>query len=153
MALTATLSKYKKNTHIIWMALCIGFAAYCVYDAHYNEGFIKKHSSADGKPDGTLAFNLKAPYVLFPLAAMLGVWLLVISKRKIVADETALVIDGKVNIAYDAIEKIDKTNFDSKGHFTITYKDAEGKETDRKISDKTYDNLGPILDHLVAKIS
>jgi hypothetical protein len=153
MALTATLSKYKKNTHIIWMALCIGFAAYCVYDAHYNEGFIKKHSSADGKPDGTLAFNLKAPYVLFPLAAMLGVWLLVISKRKITAEETGLVIDGKTNIAYDSIQKIDKTLFASKGRFIITYKDAGGKETNRVISDKDYDNLPAILDHLVAKIS
>jgi hypothetical protein len=153
MALTATLSKYKKNTYFVWMALCIGFAAYCVYDGHFNEGFISKHSSADGKPDSTLVFNRKAPYILVPVAALLGVWLLVISKRKITAEENGLVIDGKINIAYDSIQKIDKTLFASKGRFTIMYKDAGGKETDRVISDKDYDNLPAILDHLVAKIS
>jgi hypothetical protein len=153
MALTAPLSKYKRNTFLVWIVLCIGFAAYCIYDGHFNEAFIKKHSSTDGKPDSTLTFNLKAPYVLFPLAAMLGVWLLVISKKKITAEETGLVIDGKINIAYDSIEKIDKTLFDSKGRFIITYKDAGGKETDRVISDKDYDNLPAILDHLVSKIS
>jgi len=152
MALIAPSSKYKKNTYLVWVVLCAGFAAYCIYDAHYNEGFIKKHSP-DGKPDSTMMFNLKAPYVLFPLAALLGVWMLVVSKRKITAEETALVIDGKINIAYDSIEKIDKTVFDSKGRFIITYKDAGGKETSRVISDKDYDNLPAILEHLVAKIS
>ena len=84
---------------------------------------------------------------------LLGVYLFVIRNKKITAEETGLVIDGKINIAYDSIEKIDKTLFDSKGRFIITYKDAGGKETDRVISDKDYDNLPAILDHLVAKIS
>ena len=86
-------------------------------------------------------------------AALLGVYLLVIRNKKVVADDDALVIDGKTSIAYDSVQKIDKTDFDKKGHFTFTYKTPDGKEIDRKISDRNYDNLKAVLDHLVAKIS
>jgi hypothetical protein len=87
------------------------------------------------------------------VAVALGGYLLAIRNRKVAAEEIDLVIDGKISIAYDSIQKIDKTNFDSKGHFTLTYRGPDDKDIDRKISDKDYDNLGPILDHLVAKIS
>ncbi len=126
--------------------------AYCSYDGYYNQSFIDKHT-ADGKPDGTMVFNQKAPAYLVGAAALLGVYLFVIRNRKVVAEDNALVIDGKINIAYDSVQKIDKTDFDSKGHFTFTYKTPDGKEIDRKISDRDYDNLKAILDHLVAKIS
>jgi hypothetical protein len=153
MALIAPLSKYKKNTCLIWMAVLIGFAAYCVYDGYFNEDFRGKHTGRDGKPDGTMVFNQKAPPVLVGVAVLLGAYLFVIRNRKVVAEENELVIDGKISIAYDSIQKIDKTNFDSKGHFTITYRGPDGRETDLEISDRNYDNLGAILDHLVAKIS
>jgi hypothetical protein len=153
MALISPLSKYKKNTYLIWMAVLIGFAAYCVYDGYFNENFRDKHTTADGKPDGTLAFNQKAPPYLVGVAVLMGAYLFVIRNKKVVAEENAIVIDGKVNIAYDSIQKIDKTNFDSKGHFTLTYRGPDGKEIDHKLSDKDYDNLRVILDHLVAKIS
>jgi hypothetical protein len=152
MVLVAPLSKYKVKTFLIYMAVLVGFAAYCVYDGHFNELFKEKHSP-DGKPDGTMVFNQKAPAYLVGAAALLGAYLLVIRNKKVVAEDNALVIDGKVSIAYDSIQKIDKTNFDKKGHFTVTYKAPDGKEIDRKISDRDYDNLKAILDHLVAKIS
>jgi len=152
MALAAPLSKYKKKTFIIWMVACIGFAAWFAYDGYFNDNFIDKHT-VDGKPNDTLVFNQKAPPFLVGAAVLLGAYLLVIRNRKVVAEENALVIDGKINIAYDAIQKIDKTDFDSKGRFTLTYRGPDGKETDRKVSDKDYDNLKAILDHLVAKIS
>ncbi|MCJ7728960.1 MAG: hypothetical protein MUO27_03655 [Sedimentisphaerales bacterium] len=153
MALIAPLSKYKKKTFIIWMAVLVGFAAYCVYDGYFNEDFRGKHTGRDGKPDGTLAFNQKAPPFLVGVAVLMGAYLFVIRNRKVVAEENGLVIDGKISIAYGSIQKIDKTHFDSKGHFTLTYRGPDGKETDRKLSDKDYDNLQVILDHLVAKIS
>jgi hypothetical protein len=56
-------------------------------------------------------------------------------------------------VPYTSIQKIDKTHFSKKGFFVITYTDKGGKEVDRKMSDRKYDNLGPVLDHLVAKIS
>ena len=152
MAIVAPVSKYKVKTFLIYMAVLVGFATYCVYDGHFNESFKERHSP-DGKPDGTMVFNQKAPVYLVGAAALLGVYLLVIRNRKVVAEDNALVIDGKTSIAYDSIQKIDKTNFDAKGHFTVTYKAPDGKEIDRKISDRDYDNLKAVLDHLVAKIS
>lgn len=83
----------------------------------------------------------------------MGAYLFVIRNRKVAAEETGIVIDGKEQIAYSSIQSIDKTNFDSKGHFTIVYRGPDGKEVSRRISDKDYDNLKAILDHLVAKIS
>lgn len=152
MALVAPLSRYKVKTFLIYMAVMVGFGAYCFYDGRYNQSFIEKHSP-DGKPDGTMVFNQKAPAYLVGAAALLGVYLLVIRNKKVVVEDNALVIDGKTSIPYDSIQKIDKTNFDKKGHFTVTYKAPDGKEIDRKISDRDYDNLKAVLDYLVAKIS
>jgi hypothetical protein len=152
MAIVAPVSKYKVKTFLIYMAVLVGFAAYCVYDGNFNKAFIEKHSP-DGKPDGTMTFNKKAPPYLVGAAALLGVYVLVIRGRKIVADDNAFVIDGKTSIPYDSVQKIDKTDFDKKGHFTFTYKTTDGTEIDHKISDRNYDNLKAVLDHLVAKIS
>jgi len=149
MAIVAPVSKYKIKTYIIWIVAMIGLAAYCVYDGYFNQSFKEKHI-VDGKPDITMAANQKAPIYIGIVAAMLGGYAIVIRNRKIVADENALVIDGKPGIPYDSVQKIDKTDFDAKGHFTFTYKTPDGKETDLKISDRNYDNLKAILEHLVA---
>ena len=82
-----------------------------------------------------------------------GVWLLSLKTKKLLADENELVIDGKEKIAYDCVEKIDKTHFDSKGYFSITCKNSDGGETSYKFSSKKYDNLAAVLEHLVTKIS
>jgi hypothetical protein len=153
MALIAPLSKYKKKTFLIWIGLCIGLAAWFTYDGYFSEKFISKHTTKEGKPDTDLALNQKGPIPLIAIAVLLGGYFLVIRNKKVVADETALVINDNLNIAYDSILKIDKTYFDSKGRFTITYRGQDGKETDLELSEKTYDNLGVILDHVVAKIS
>ena len=60
MAIVAPLSKYKVKTYLIYMAVLVGFAAFCVYDGYFNESFREKHSP-DGKPDGMMTFNKKGP--------------------------------------------------------------------------------------------
>ena len=60
---------------------------------------------------------------------------------------------GSQVIAYDSIEKIDKTHFDSKGYFVLTYKDSQGKASELKLSDRNYDNMPAVLDEIIAKIS
>jgi hypothetical protein len=80
-------------------------------------------------------------------------YLFAIRNRKIVADENELVINDKKKIAYESIQKIDKTNFKAKGYFIITHTSADGKELDCKISDKNYDNLQAVLDCLIEKIT
>jgi uncharacterized membrane protein (UPF0136 family) len=162
MALIAPLSKYKKKNFIIWIVACVVFGAIFLYDGYlskykwsmrysfYEEHVLKK----GGKPDSTMIWNQKwLPLFLGSVAALMGVYLYVIRNKKIVAEDNRLIIDDKISIAYDTIQKIDKTYFDSKGFFVITSKGSDGSEVDHKLSDRDYDNLAAILDHLVAKIS
>ncbi len=152
MAIEAPLSKYKKNNFRIGIVILVGLAIWFAYDGYRSEEFIKKHTDQNGKPDSTLVFNRKAPPYLVGAAVLLGVYLFVIKDKKVVADESSLIV-GKRQIAYDSIEKIDKTHFDSKGYFVITYKDYQGVDTNLTLSDRIYDNLSAVLDELVAKIS
>ncbi|HNS20182.1 MAG TPA: hypothetical protein PKH24_06765 [Sedimentisphaerales bacterium] len=153
MALEAPLSKYKRHNFYIGMAVCIVMALWFGYDGHFNESFIKEHSDEQGKPNSTLVFNQKSPPFFVLGAILCGVYYCAIRNRKLVAADDALIIAGKQRIPYDAIEKIDKTHFEKKGVFTITYKNEQGGESKRTLSDREYDQLGPILDHLIAKIT
>jgi len=153
MAIEAPLSKHKKNNLKIYMAICIIAAIWFGYDGYVNKKFIEKNTDEKGKPNSVLVFNQKAPPLFIAGTVLLGLYLYAIRNRKIVADETELIITANEKIRYDSIEKIDKTYFDRKGFFTITYKDENGKQVDRRLSDRKYDNLAALLDHLVAKIS
>ena len=152
MAIVALFSKHKRNYMLIWIAVLVGFGIYCIYDGYYNQNFIDKHTNDDGSADSTLAFNQKTPYVLIPLGAILAAYLLMIKGRKVTAGDSELVINDKNKIPYEKIEQIDKTDFESKGRFTITYS-GEGVKSTVTLSDRDYDNLGPVLDYLVEKIS
>lgn len=157
MAIEAPISKFKKNNVKIGIVILLVLASWFAYDGHFNDDFIKKNT-VDGVPNDTLVFNQKAPPYLAAAAVLLGIYLAVIRNKKLVADENELVVSDGKKIAYDSIEKIDKTHFESKGYFIITYssatgKDQAGSETKLKISDRKYDNLAAVLDELVAKIS
>jgi hypothetical protein len=156
MAIEAHLSKYKKNNFRITLLLLIGFGIWFAYDGYFNEDFIKKNTNNYGTPEAApnndLIFNQRAPFFLFGTAVVVGVWFFLVRDKKLVVGEDALVTE-KYSIAYNSIEKIDKTYFESKGYFVVTYKDNEGKEARLKLSDRSYDNLPAVLDELVAKIS
>ncbi len=153
MALEAPLSKYRKNTLKIWMAVCIGFAVYCTYDGFFSENFKAKHTDSEGRPDHTLIFNQKSPPYLIGAAVLLGACMFAVRNKKLIAGENELVINEKKRIPYDAIQQIDRTHFNSKGFFVITYEDQSDRRLKQKLSDRTYDNLAAILELLVAKIS
>jgi len=153
MAIEAPVSRFRKNNLKIYIVVCAALATWFAYDGYFNKKFIEKHTDEEGNPDSTLVFNQKAPPFFAGAAVLLGVYLLTIKNKKIIADESELIISPKEKISYDSIQKIDKTNFESKGYFILTYEDEQGHQINRKISDRKYDNLGPILDHLVAKIS
>ena len=156
MNIEAPLSRYKKQNLIIAMAALFGLGIWFYYDGHYNTKFIEKHTVVDElgqeQPNATLLFNQKAPPYLFAAGVAVVIYFFVIRNKKVVADDTALHADGKT-VEYGAIEKIDKTHFDRKGFFVLTYKDPQGQNRDLKLSDRTYDNLPAVLDHVVAKIS
>jgi len=153
MAIEAPLSKYRKNGLIIYIVVCLAASAWFAYDGYLNENFKASHTGEDGKADSTLAFNRKAPPVGAGVAVLLAGYLLAIRGKKLVADENHFVVSDKERIPYDSIRQIDKTTIDSKGYFVVTYKNESGNEIKCKISNRDYDNLGAVLDHLVGKIS
>ena len=150
MTIEAPLSKYKKQNLIIIIVLLIGGGAWFAYDGYKSPKFQEKHT-VDGKPDATLTFHRKAPPYLVGAGLVVGIFFLVIKGYKITVDDTALNLRNKT-IALDSIQKIDKTHFDKKGYFIITY-EQDGQSQELKLSDRTYDNMPAVLDHIVAKIS
>ena len=151
MATVAPISKYKMNTLKIAVVALIGLAIYCSYDGYYNQKFIEKNTE-EGTPNSTLAFNRKAPPFMVGGAVLAGIRLLLIRNKKVTADDQAIVTCTQ-KIAYDSIEQIDKTNFDSKGYFVVTYKNEQGDNSQLKLSDRNYDNLPAVLEVLISKIS
>lgn len=152
MTIEAPISKFRRNNGKLYIVACLGFAMWLGYDGYFNQKFIEKHLHQN-KPDGTLVFNRNAPIFLIGLSVLLGIQQFVMKNKKLIAGEKELIFSDKDKIAYDSIQQINKTNFKSKGYFLITYKEENGKEVDRKISDRQYDNLEAILDHLVAEIT
>lgn len=153
MTVEAPFSRHRKNNLLIYIGLCAVFAVWLGYDGYFNEGFKQRHTDVDGKADGSLVFNQKAAPVLACAAVLLAGYLVAVRNRKIIANDKELVISGKERISYDSIQRINKTFFESKGSFVLTYRDGRGKEADRKLSDRDYDNLAAILDKVVAEIS
>ena len=153
MAIEAPLSKFKKNNLRIYIAVCIGLALWCAYDGYLNKEWIEEHTNEDGSAQTYLVFNRNAPIYFGVGAVLIGAYFFSIKNRKVVADENELIIDDKKKIAYDNIQKIDKSNFKSNGYFIITHNDEQGVEQDCRLSDKNYDNLSAVLDYLIEKIS
>ena len=159
MAIEAPYSKYSKTNFKIGIVLCVAVAIIFAYDGYLSKyewslrrSFYEKHVK-DGKPDFDMVFNQKSPFVFVGLAAVLTAWFWARKNKKVLADENELIISDKERIYYDSIQQIDKTYYEKKGFFVITYKDKGGKEVRHKLNERTYDNLAAILEHLVAKIS
>ena len=156
MAIEAPYSKYKLKNYVIYIAICLGAAGWFAYDGYFSEKFIEEHTknygTEEAAPDGTLGFNQKSPFILAALAAGFAFRWFMVKNFKIVADEQNLVF-GKRTIVLDSIEKIDKTYFAKKGYFTIFYKDEKQGQCQLKLSDRTYDNLNELLDHIIKKMT
>lgn len=161
MAIEAPLSKFKKGNLKIYIAFCLVAAVVLAYDGYLSKykwsgrhSFYKKNViDNDGKPNGTMKFNRITPLFLGVGIVLLALRYRSVKDRKILADEDGLVLSGGQKIVYDSIGKIDKTYFQSKGFFIITYKDAAGKEVECRLSERGWDNLSAVLDELVVKIS
>jgi hypothetical protein len=152
MAIIAPFSKHKKGNLKIFIVVLLVAGIWFAYDGYFSKNFKEEHTQADGTMDGTLNFNRKSPPFFVGGAVILGVILFLIKDKKLTLDEEILT-DGKQTVKFDVIEKIDKTHFKEKGWFTLYYKDSSGSEKQWKITDSKYDNLAPVLDELVAKIS
>jgi hypothetical protein len=160
MAIEAPYSKHSKNNWKIAIGFLAGFALIFAYDGYLSKyewslrhSFYTEHIREDGTPDTDMILNQKLPFVFMPLAVMCAVYLQIVRNKKLIADDHELIISAQKKIPYDSIEKIDKTYFETKGFFIVTYKDPNGHEINFKLSDRKYDNLTLVLDHLVAQIS
>jgi len=153
MVIEAPISKFKKTNLKIYIIALVGLAIWCAYDGYFNDKWIEEHTDADGNPEAYLVFNRKAPAFFIGAAVLFGAYLFTLRKKKLIADEDKLILEGKAEIKYDSIEKVDKTNFDAKGFFIITYKDSSDTEKQLKLSNRRYDNLAPVLEKVVDKIS
>jgi hypothetical protein len=154
MAIEAPISKCKKTNLKIYIIACLAVGLWCVYDGYLNKAWIEEHTNVDGTPQAYLVFNRKAAPIFIGAAVLFGAYIFAIRNKKLVADENELIISDKEKIAYDSIQKIDKTHFNpTTGYFVVTYKNKDGREVNRKISSRTYDGLPAVLDELVAKIS
>ncbi|MBW7991516.1 MAG: hypothetical protein FVQ84_16105 [Planctomycetes bacterium] len=161
MAIEAPISKFKKTNFKILFGICIAIAIIFAYDGYLSKykwsgrySFYKEQVlDNDGKHTPTMNFNRKSPPFFLAGAGIFAVFLYVLKDKKLIADENELVITGKKRISYDSIQQINKTYFEKKGFFVITYKDKVGGEVRLRLSDRKYDNLSAVLEHVVAKIS
>ena len=160
MAIVASLSKFKKTNLLIYIAACVLAAVVFGYDGYLSKykwskrySFYEEHViENDGKPTTTMQFNRISPPFFLAGAALLGIYFFAVRNRNIVAEDSELVLNS-VRIPYDSIQKIDKTDFDRKGRFTITYDKQDGSQADLTLSDRSYDNLHAVLDVLVAHLT
>lgn len=151
MAAEATLGSYRKHSFMIYIFVCIAGGAWLTYDGYFSESFKEKHNP-NGIPDSTYTANRYAPYVLGPLAILFaGRWFMV-RNAKVVADGKDLILECGKKIPYGKIEKIDKTQFEKKGAFTVFYTDESGAQASVKLNDRDYDKIDGVLDELVAAL-
>ena len=153
MAIEAPYSKYRKQNCIIFIVVVLALSGWCIYDGYMNDKWIAEHTNEDGTPQAYLVFNRQAPFYMIPLSVVIAVFWFIVRDKKLIADENALVFSENEKIPYDSIQAIDKTHYEAKGYFIITYKTDEGPEQDKKISYKKYDNTKAILEYLVEKIT
>ena len=159
MAIEAPVSKFRKTNFKIYIGVCIAVAIIFAYDGYLSKykwsmrySFYKEQViDNDGKPTPTMTFNRKAPPFFLAGAAIFGIFLYLIKDQKLIADENELAINSKKRIPYDSIQQIDKTYFEKKGFFIITYNDKSRSRI--KLNKRQYDNLDAVLELLVTKIS
>ena len=136
--------------------LMVGFGLWFAYDGYLNEDYIKENTDNYGTPEAKansdLMLNRQLPFYLGSGAVIVVIYFFMIKGKMLIADEEGIKT-SKNSIAYESIQSIDKTHFDTKGYFVIAYKDQQQNESRLKLTDRTYDNLQAVLDALIAKIS
>ncbi len=152
MDIVAKYSSYRLGNIKIAIFVLLGLSVWFVYDGYYNQKFIDKHTSAEGKADDTLIVHKYFAYFSIPIAAAAAAAFFVNRKKQIVASQDALLISEGCRIPYDVIEEVDHTDFDTSEKFSITY--AEGGVNKKLVlSKKKWDGLDKVLEYVISKIS
>lgn len=152
MSVIAPYSQYKKTNFKLGMFILLVAAVWFAYDGYKSEAFQKRHTK-NGQPDSTLVFHRKSPPFFAAGAVVLAIIFATVKGKKIVADEQELILSDGGKIAYNSIETVNKTEYQSKGFFMVEYKSQDGQKKLCKISNRDFDNLDAVLEILVAKIT
>ena len=151
MATTAKGSTYTRNTSFFIALACLLGVVWCLYDGWISEEFQKSHVREDGSPNVNLQFSRYYGPIGCGVAALYFVIQAIgVGSKKIVADDSGLTVNANQTIPYANLKKIDKSKFKSKGILLIEY-ESGGAARQLKLSDRTYDNLGLLLDEIVAQ--
>lgn len=148
MAIVSTGSRHTQNTNYIIAVACILFACWFLYDGWFNEDFIKEQE----EKNEYLTIRLNQYYVPIGCAGAAVFFVLSayrLKSRKITAGQSDLEFSDGLKIAYNDIQQIDKRFFKKEGHFTVHYKEDSGEDKKIKLTDRTYDGLGLLLDEIV----
>jgi hypothetical protein len=142
------------------MAAFLVIAAVLGYDGYLSKytwskryDFYKKHViDNNGIPDSDMTINRYGAIVLLALGLYKGFVFWNTKDKKVVADDKGLNYE-KLSIPYGRIDSIDKTYFDSKGYFIVHYRDEQDQVKQVQLSDRQYDHMPAVLDHLVSKLT
>ena len=149
MAMTAGPSKYAMKMNYIYIALCVGFTIYMIYDGYFNQKFIDKYTKEDGSPKITLTINKSwGPIGCAAGAIWFGIATYSLSRRKLVVDEKGLTFEDGTFIPLDSLTKIDKSKFKKSGKILIDY-EVDGETKTFKLRDSIYDDIKGILDEIL----
>jgi hypothetical protein len=153
MSVVAPYCQYKKTNFKLGILILLVAAVWFTYDGRYSKKFIERHTKK-GQPDPTLVFHQKYAFPIFgTAAAVLAIIFVTLKGKKIVADEQELILSDGSKITYNSIESVNKTEYQSKGFFTVEYKSQDGQKKLCKISNRDFDDLDAVLEILVAKIT
>jgi hypothetical protein len=148
MAVVATGSRHTQNTNYIIAIICILVGLYFFYDGWFGNYREKELKENDGQPTYDLYINQYAIIPLAAIAAFFAISGLRLKSRRITASENGLEFSDGLKFAYDDIKQIDKRFFEKEGHFTLEY-ELSGAAKKLKLTDRSYDNLGLLLDEIV----
>ncbi|MDH7598139.1 MAG: hypothetical protein QHH07_00690 [Sedimentisphaerales bacterium] len=151
--IVAPVSKGRKDSVVLYMAICFGLAVWCIYDGFINKDFIAAHLDQQGRADGTLILNRLGGPILLLAALGLSLWLSKMRRGGLVATDQALIVKKTLQIPYSSIKQIDKTHFQDRGYFLLTYDSQQEGQRTIRLDQRDYDNLGPILERLIEAVS
>ena len=145
MALIVKSTRERVVKLFIVTLLCLGFAAWCWYDAKYK--YIGEDKASKRR------FNKGAVPVLIVLGALALFSAVKAAKLRIEADEqTGITVNSRAPIAWDAIEDIDTSALAKKGYLYLKYRKSADELATLKLDEYNLDFFDELYAMILAKL-
>ena len=149
MAMTTGPSRYAMKMNYLYIAMCVGFTIYMIYDGYFSQKFIEENTREDNTPNVTLQINKTwGPISLVGLTIWFGYSTLMLKRRKLTVDEKGLTFEDGTVIPLDSLTKIDKSKLKNRGKIFIDY-EANGETKTIKLKDSIYDDVDGVLEEIL----